>query len=262
MGKDLFGRDKVVEAIERLKMFEPPEGYYLAFSGGKDSQCIYHLAEMAEVKFDAHYNITGIDPPELVKFIREKYPKVQRHHPTIHIGKLIEKKMMPPTRVVRFCCDFLKERGGENRRIVTGVRWAESVKRSKRKIVEYCFKDQSKQYINPIIDWSDNDVWDFLEKNNIEVCNLYKEGFKRLGCVGCPMAGKKRIAEFERWPKIKDRWLRAFDRAVKSRREKIKAGADHLKFSGMFECWQSAEDMWEWWMEDKYYNPDQTVMFE
>lgn len=30
-------RDKVKIAIERLRQFEPEEGYYLAFSGGKDS---------------------------------------------------------------------------------------------------------------------------------------------------------------------------------------------------------------------------------
>ena len=46
--------DKVELAIRRLKGFEPPEGYYVAFSGGKDSQCIYHLCKMAGVKFDAH----------------------------------------------------------------------------------------------------------------------------------------------------------------------------------------------------------------
>ena len=259
----LFGTvDKVQMAIERLKTFEPPEGYYLAFSGGKDSQCIYHLAEMAGVKFDAHYNITGIDPPELVRFIRKNYPNVERHHPTIHIGALIAKKAMPPTRLVRFCCDFLKERGGEHRRIVTGVRWAESVKRSKRKVVEHCFKDKSKQYVNPIIDWEDEDVWEFIKANKIKYCSLYDEGFKRLGCIGCPMAGDKRIAEFNRWPKFKDRYLRAFQRAVDERKRKIDLGADHLKYEGKRPMWKDGQHMFEWWMENNHDNPDQTVMFE
>ena len=70
---DLMGEahDRVQTAIDRLRNFEPPEGYHLAFSGGKDSQCIYHLAQMAGVKFDAHYNMTSVDPPELIYFIRE-----------------------------------------------------------------------------------------------------------------------------------------------------------------------------------------------
>lgn len=70
------GKDKVQTAIERLKVFEPEEGYYLAFSGGKDSVVVKALANMAGVKYDAHYNVTTVDPPELVQFIKEKHPDV------------------------------------------------------------------------------------------------------------------------------------------------------------------------------------------
>jgi phosphoadenosine phosphosulfate reductase len=82
---DGYVRDKVAIAIDRLRAFEPEEGYYLAFSGGKDSQCIYHLAVEAGVKFEAHYNVTGIDPPELVQFIRTNYIDVIRHMPKSHL---------------------------------------------------------------------------------------------------------------------------------------------------------------------------------
>lgn len=86
---DLFGqkRDKVQTAIDRLRAFEPQEGYFLAFSGGKDSQCIYHLAKMAGVKFDAHYQVTSVDPPELVQFIKAQYPDVHRDIPHDKDGK-------------------------------------------------------------------------------------------------------------------------------------------------------------------------------
>jgi phosphoadenosine phosphosulfate reductase len=78
----LFGDiDKVQVAIDRIKQFEPPEGYYMAFSGGKDSETVYRLTEMAGVKFDAHFNLTSVDPPEVVRFVREFYPDVQRHPP-------------------------------------------------------------------------------------------------------------------------------------------------------------------------------------
>src|SRR5574343_1435258 len=90
--------DKVAIAIDRIRAFEPPEGYYVAFSGGKDSVVILDLVKRAGVKFDAHYNITGIDPPELFYFIRDNFPEVERHQPPITIWKLIVKKMMPPTR--------------------------------------------------------------------------------------------------------------------------------------------------------------------
>lgn len=76
IGTDGTIKTKLDIAIQRLKSFEPPEGYFLAFSGGKDSQCIYHLAKMAGVKFEAHYRVTSVDPPELIYFIREHYPDV------------------------------------------------------------------------------------------------------------------------------------------------------------------------------------------
>ena len=129
---DLWGKTKLDRTIEKIKMFEPDDGYYLAFSGGKDSQCIYHLAKMAGVKFDAHYSVTSVDPPELVRFIIENYPDVKRVHPTGKDGKpltmwsLIESQVMPPTRLARYCCEKLKESNGQGRVTMTGVRWAES----------------------------------------------------------------------------------------------------------------------------------------
>lgn len=128
-------RTKVENSIKRLQSFEPPEGYYVAFSGGKDSQCIYHLCQMAGVKFDAHYNVTSVDPPELVQFIKHQYPDVIFDLPRYANGEritmwnLIQKQAMPPTRTVRYCCEALKESNGDGRVVVTGVRWAESARR-------------------------------------------------------------------------------------------------------------------------------------
>lgn len=130
-------RDKVQASLDILKMFEPQEGYFLAFSGGKDSQCIYHLAKMAGVKFDAHYNVTSVDPLELVRFIKKNYPDVSFDIPKDSDGKpvtmwsLISQHTIPPTRKVRYCCSGLKEVGGKYRVVLTGVRKAESANRKK-----------------------------------------------------------------------------------------------------------------------------------
>lgn len=136
--------EKVKTSIERLKAFEPRngEGYYLAFSGGKDSVVCKHLLELSGVKYDATYRITSVDPPELFNFIRNKHQDVKREVPRytgrrgpewegkqITMWNLVPWKMMPPTRLVRYCCDFLKESGGDGRMVVTGVRWAESKNR-------------------------------------------------------------------------------------------------------------------------------------
>ena len=103
---NIHGKDKVQVAIDRLKAFEPPEGYFLAFSGGKDSVVIKALADMAEVKYDAHYHLTSVDPPELVQFIKT-FDDVQIDKPKdkdgnqITMWNLIPRKKMPPTRIAR-----------------------------------------------------------------------------------------------------------------------------------------------------------------
>lgn len=274
----LFGvKDKVKIAIDRLQAFVPDEGYYLAFSGGKDSQCIYHLAKEAGVKFDAHYNLTTVDPPELVYFIRDNYPDVIIDKPEMSMWKLIIKNNCPPTRIQRWCCRELKEHGGEGRICVTGVRWAESTRRKanraafevleSKKRGNYLFSDndedrrmfencmqKGKRIVNPIIDWATDDVWEYIHSRKLKYCKLYDEGFTRLGCIGCPMAGKNRINEFKRWPKYKAQYIRTFDKVVKNRKAK-----------GMKCTWETGEDVMNWWIygtEKKHEFEGQIDLFE
>lgn len=261
---NIAGLDKVQVAIKRFQTFEPPEGYYLAFSGGKDSIVIKALADMAGVKYDAHYHHTSVDPPELIYFIRENYPDVHFEYPRYKDGtratmwNLIPKKKMPPTRIARYCCEVLKEGGGEGRFTVTGVRWAESARRSttrsgleidnggKRRtredpdnprnseIARFC-PTKGTHILNPIIDWSDDDVWEFIKKYKISYCKLYDQGHTRLGCIGCPMSNRA-SEDLKKYPKIKQCYLRAFDRMLKE-----------IEKAGKPTKWKTAEDVMEWW---------------
>lgn len=231
---------KIDTAIARIKEFEPLEGYHLAFSGGKDSQCLYHLAVMAGVKFDAHFQFTTCDPPELLQFIRDYYPDVAWEKPSKTMWQLIEEKHMPPTRLSRYCCQYLKERGGEGRFVLLGVRWAESDRRKKnRKMVELC-PTKGKRMLSPIVDWSDQDVWNFIRGQHLPYCRLYDEGFFRIGCVGCPMGGRKsQIKEFNRWPNFKKAYLRAFEKML----------AVNIERKVTNRCnWMTAEDVFYWWI--------------
>jgi phosphoadenosine phosphosulfate reductase len=245
--------DKVKIAIARLQEFEPPEGYYLAFSGGKDSIVIYDLAVKSGVKFDAHYNLTTVDPPELVSFIKREYPDVGWNRPKETMWQIIRRKQFLPLRQQRWCCELLKEGSGSGRRVVTGVRWEESAKRAKRRMVENCMKNKGAgtTYLHPIIDWSSEDVWGYIKENNVPYCSLYDEGFKRLGCVCCPMSDQKRDAE--RWPKIANAYRRA---AIDAHNAAMASGKSR--------SFKDGNEMYEWWISGKgsLGDPDQGVLFE
>lgn len=244
---DLFrGRiDKVAMAIERMKAFEPPEGYYLAYSGGKDSDTILALAKMAGVKFDAHYHLTTVDPQELVYHVR-RHKEVEVDRSELTMWKLIVKKRMPPTKIKRYCCEYLKERGGSGRLIMTGVRREESAKRARRNMTEACFKDKTKKYFHPIIDWTSEDVWQFLRERNIPYCKLYDEGFKRIGCVMCPYSNIKKGAEL--FPKIAQAYKRAIIRAWEAKQSDIANGTTKMNARWVF---NSGEDMYDWWISGR-----------
>ena len=288
--------EKVNASLERLKSFAPRNGepYYLAFSGGKDSVVCKALLEMSGVPYDAHYRVTSVDPPELVQFIRDKHPDVEREKPMwdaehrdprlagkpITMWNLIPHKRIPPTRLIRYCCNYLKEDGGDGRMTVAGVRWAESVNRKRnqgvvtiadkkagrafgddsnflstdrggvvltndndesRRVIEQCYQ-RMKTVVNPIIDWTDAEVWAFIKAENIPYCGLYEEGFHRLGCIGCPMARTHgREKEFARWPKFKAAYIRAFERMLDERNKR-----------GMQSSWgenATGKDVYNWWME-------------
>lgn len=109
-----------------------------------------------------------------------------------------------------------------------------------REQIEAC-PTLNKMILNPIIDWTDEDVWAFIRQENIPYCGLYDEGFHRLGCIGCPMARKHgREREFLRWPKYKAAYLRAFETMLKVRRDRGLASRQE---------WNSGMDVFNWWME-------------
>lgn len=109
--------NKIQVAIERLKIHQPPEGYYLAFSGGKDSCVVKELCNMAEVKYDAHYSVTTIDPPELIYFIKQHHRDVKWDRPEMPFLKMLVHKGAP-IRTSRWCCEIYKEGGGAGRYVL------------------------------------------------------------------------------------------------------------------------------------------------
>lgn len=221
-----------------------------------------------------------MDAPQTVYYVRDTFKRLEEKGvkctvahgmykgERVSMWSLIVKKKMPPTRLMRYCCTVLKETAGDKRFIATGVRWAESVKRKntagiyeeknphkklneriiltndnddKRKLIESCYT-RKKMSVNPIIDWSDNDVWDYLSEAGIKGNPLYCMGLKRVGCVGCPLANKIREFEFKLFPKYRMMYVKAFDRMVEAR---WAAGLTESKLSL---AWRNGEDVMRWWL--------------
>lgn len=269
--------DKEHAAISRLQeassmslqIYRQP--LIITTSGGKDSSVCVALAERAGIPFEVMHNHTTADAPETVRFICNEFRRLEEkgiqciiNYPVykgerISMWKLIPQKLMPPTRCVRYCCSVLKEPGGIGRFITTGVRWEESISRRKnrgiyetgrkvilnndnddrRRLFENC-RLQSKRVCNPIVDWTDRDVWDYIESENIPLNPLYQCGFSRVGCIGCPLAGTDgRRKWFALYPRFQKNYIFAFDRMLKERQRR-----------GLPTEWEDSNECFHWWLED------------
>ena len=243
-----------LQEASRLSLEFYHQPLLITTSGGKDSSVCMALAERAGIPYEVLHHHTTVDAPETVCFIRDTFKHMEARgvkcsidYPVykgapVSMWTLIPQKLIPPTRLVRYCSDILKEHGGRGRFITTGVRWAESAKRKnnrgifetvpsnrKKKVILTDDADdkrvlftaagpKAKRVCNPIIDWEDSDVWSYIRAEKIPVNPLYSCGFHRVGCIGCPMASAGRWKEFARYPKYQAMYLRAFDRMIAERR--------------------------------------------
>ena len=263
------------KSIERIKMASEMSLYHYGlplvctYSGGKDSDVMLELFKRSGIPFEVHNSHTTADAPQTVRHIRETFRALETSGikatitmPQITMWRLIVKKKFPPCRTQRYCCEWFKENSNPNRFIATGVRWAESNRRRNRQEIEPASKKDSEKImlmndndkkrlltercamksnmiLNPIVDWPDKEVWDFYWNECKSHNPLYKMGYLRVGCIGCPMAGKKRWKEFADFPGYKKAYIRAFSRMLEKR-----------KADGLTQRWKTGEEVFLWWMED------------
>lgn len=235
----------------------------MAFSAGKDSQALYHVAKMAGVRFKAYINWTSVDPPQVIRFKRREYPDVVEKAPEWSIyDRAVQRGILPSMRI-RWCCADFKETAGAGKVTLIGIRSEESVRRAKRHEVEVsskkfsgdldqfyewqeaelkrkegilsrrlkrekrkinedefsmmkenevrCIGGKDSILISPIFDWTEKDVWYFLnEVVHAPHCELYDKGYKRIGCILCPMSShKQKLKEMQDFPHVKHRWIEA-----------------------------------------------------
>ena len=240
---------KVDRAIKLLLMTAPEDGspVEVAYSGGKDSDVILELTKMAGIPYRAIYKNTTIDPPYTLKHAKDMGAEVIM--PKKNFFQLIEDNSFP-NRFARFCCKFLKEYKVLDKAIM-GVRRAESTKRAARykEPTECRFYGSKKDYVEaiyPILDWTNQDVLEFIKDRGLKIHPIYyrEDGSidveRRVGCMCCPLAStRKRIEQFEKYPNM----VKAYIRAGQKYREKH----PDTKTTNMY------ANVYEWFCRDVFF---------
>ncbi len=263
------GLNKVEVAIGLLQAWEPPGGYYFADSGGACSSATMDILGIAGVKYDAHYCVSPMDPPQIYAFLREHHPNTQWDIHARNFWQMVVEKGLP-MRHRRWCCEYIKEAGGDGRVVVLGNRRDEGANRSHQCFVEtpehraeYRRKKglrprkSNKTFIRPIIDFTTSDLWQYIRENKVKYNPLYDEGaarpgwgegkFKRLGCVLCPFSRNVALEE-EYFPKIVATWQRACGRIV----EETKArGYLNKKGQPVKYRFETDKELYDWWVSRK-----------
>lgn len=194
-----------IQAIKFIKTVakNTDKPLYAGNSGGKDSALIDFLLQKSGIEYNSFYTNTTIDPPKTISHIRTNYPHTEILRPKETFYQLVEKKGFP-TRLNRYCCEYLKEYGSVGKMVFEGVRSAESRKRQDRDYIQCDTRKWQKgaKHIYPIYDWTDEEVFAFIEKYKIKLAPHY-EHVNRLGCVGCPLVSRKghRQKEFDLYPR-------------------------------------------------------------
>lgn len=295
-------KEKIEKSKEALKLAaKMSRKYYgealiISYSGGKDSSVMLDLAEhcLGPGDYEVMYSHTSADAPQTVQFIRAEFSRLSakgvkctdyipryKDGTQITMWNLIPKKRMPPTRIVRYCCQKLKETSTPNRMCAVGVRKSESTGRhgrdifairakTKKKALYYTLEHAEEVYkesneindpnwdcnliknmkqnnsvvVNPIYEWSDRDIWEYITEYSLKINPLYYPpyNYKRVGCIGCPMATLEGVKkEFSDFPQYKQAYIKAFDRMIKERKK-----------AGLINKWNNGNEVYHWWINDDH----------
>jgi len=215
-------------------------------SGGKDSAVVDFLLQKYGFIYQSYYTNTTIDPKGTMRHIKENYTHTKILQPKETFYQLVERKGFP-TRLNRYCCEYLKEYGSIGKMVFEGVRSAESRNRQDRDYIQCDNRKWQKGalHVYPIYDWTDEEVFAFIDKYNIKLAPHYEHA-NRLGCVGCPLVSRKghRQKEFDLYPKVYNAIKKAIGKGMNANPQwKLTCATDNNSQIAM-----------DWWLSGKTMN--------
>ena len=241
---NLFTDEIEQQAIDRIQKFEKiaqAMGFevILGFSGGKDSQVVYDLCKRSGITFKACFNHC-FESQTTLKFIKENYPEIEWRR-NVNMGFIENIRVnhggFLPTVTMAYCCaDYKHNPKNVDPCSIVGVRRSESVRRRNRTsfeiknktllkenkhLIDSYFEERCQStgtaniiQLKPIVDWSDNEVWDYIKIYELPVNPEYKIR-DRVGCVVCPKASfTSNFISLLKYPKLIDAFIQAREKST------------------------------------------------
>ena len=150
----------------------------LTLDTGRLPQETYNVIQKTETKYGIKIKILFPTQQDVEDMVMEYgvnlfYDSVEDRKLCCRIRKIDPLKRVLPTKSAWFC----------------GLRKEQAPTRTDLHIFEYdenfgLFK------INPIANWTSQDVWDYIKKNNVPYNTLHDKGFPSIGCQPCTRAVK------------------------------------------------------------------------
>ncbi|MEY1639048.1 phosphoadenylyl-sulfate reductase [Tenuifilum osseticum] len=164
------------QVLTDMVMRIDPEVKIFTLDTGRLFYETYELIERTSLRYKKNIEIYFPSPAEVERMVTEKginlfYQSIENRKECCRIRKIEPLKRAFKGLEVWIC----------------GLRRNQSATRTENQMVEW---DEANGLIklNPLIDWSEQDVWEYIKANGVPYNPLHDKGFPSIGCQPCTRA--------------------------------------------------------------------------
>lgn len=175
-----------------------------ASSLGAEDQVLTHIIVSIDPSIKIFTLDTGRLFPETYELIEKTNSRfkinMEIYFPTTkHVEKMVKERginlFYNSIENRKLCCNIRKieplHRALKGYEVwITGLRKEQSITRNNNALVELDENNHGLVKLNPLINWTEEQVWEYIEQYNIPYNKLHKEGFPSIGCQPCTRAIK------------------------------------------------------------------------